>query len=137
MIENVEYQRLGVVCLGYEVSKLPIERFDDDPTSFDMNTADGGFDRDFARGCLKLPYGLPIRFSGFHVCADAPQWQGITDMVMVTVCKVVRLRFRVPYGKLTILVSRAVFLLLAKLDAVVICSGFFVMQGHIKNVNTH
>ena len=98
MIEDEQHQKAGVIGLGYEVSRIPIQRFDGDPDSFDMSAADGGFDRDFARGCLRLPLGLPIRVVGYHICADAPQWQGITDMVMVTVCKLVRLRFRAHFG---------------------------------------
>jgi hypothetical protein len=62
------------------------------------DSSDGGFDRDLARGILSLPLSLPIRPVGYHITADNSQWQGIADMVTVTLCKMVRLRLRFHYG---------------------------------------
>jgi hypothetical protein len=110
MVEDEEHQRSGIVAIGYENGKTPIERFDnptlmpneedDGGATYDVHAtfSDGGFDRDLARGILSLPLSLPIRPVGYHICADNSQWQGISDMVSVTICKFVRLRLRFHYG---------------------------------------
>ena len=101
MVESEQAQKSGIIGIGYEIGRLPIERYEviNDSDSFDMASNDGGFDRELARGLLNLPLGIPVRFASYHICADAPQWQGISDMVLVTLCKVARLRFRFHYGK--------------------------------------
>jgi hypothetical protein len=54
------------------------------------------------RGILRIPLSVPVRVMGYHVCADAHQWQGIFDMVLVTLCKFVRIRLRLHYGMLVL-----------------------------------
>jgi hypothetical protein len=100
MVEDEEHQVSGVVAVGYENGRLPLERFDhaESGDMFDMRAADGGFDKDMARGVLGLTLSLPIRPMGYHITADTTQWQGIFDMVAVTICKYVRLRLRFHYG---------------------------------------
>jgi hypothetical protein len=108
IVEDERHQKSGVVAIGYENGKAPIERFDNPTymmndsgaTYYDLHStlSDGGFDRDLARGILSLPLSLPIRPVGYHICADNSQWAGISDMVSVTVCKFVRLRLRFHYG---------------------------------------
>lgn len=99
MVEDEAHQKSGVVAIGYENGKLPLERFEnEDDSLFDIHAADGGFDRDLAREILKIPLSVPIRPMGYHICADDTQWQSIFDMVMVTICKFVRVRLRFHYG---------------------------------------
>lgn len=108
MVEEEAHQISGVVAIGFENGKLPLERFerdsahdhdgDDDPSMFDVHAADGGFDRDLAREILKIPLSVPIRPMGYHISSDSTQWQAIFDMVMVTICKFVRVRLRFHYG---------------------------------------
>ena len=106
LVEEEEAQISGIVALGFENGKTPLERFENANlveaagNSYDMFAAssDGGFDRDLARGILSLPLSLPIRPVGYHITADNSQWQGIADMVTVTLCKMVRLRLRFHYG---------------------------------------
>ena len=111
IVEDERHQISGIVAIGYENGKTPIERFDnptlmyaeedgDGATLYDLHStlSDGGFDRDLARGILSLPLSLPIRPVGYHICADNTQWAGISDMVSVTICKFVRLRLRFHYG---------------------------------------
>lgn len=101
MVEDEEHQKSGVVAIGFEVGKLPLERFENseqDDANFDLNAKDGGFDRNLAREILKIPLSVPIRPMGYHICADSSQWQSIFDMVMVTLCKFVRVRLRFHYG---------------------------------------
>jgi hypothetical protein len=105
IVEEEEAQKSGIVAIGFENGKRPLERFDNQSleeagASYDLHatSSDGGFDRDLARGILSLPLSLPIRPVGYHICADSSQWQGISDMVSVTLCKFVRLRLRFHYG---------------------------------------
>jgi hypothetical protein len=106
IVEDEEHQKSGIIAIGFENGKTPLERFDnamllqDAGASYDLHAAssDGGFDRDLARGILSLPLSLPIRPVGYHITADNSQWQGVSDMVTVTVCKFVRLRLRFHYG---------------------------------------
>ncbi len=99
MVEEEAHQIAGVVAIGFENGKLPLERFENDEgPMFDLHAADGGFDRDLAREILKIPLSVPIRPMGYHICADNTQWQAIFDMVMVTICKFVRVRLRFHYG---------------------------------------
>lgn len=99
MVEDEEHQKSGVVAIGFENGKLPLERFDNDvDSSFDLSVNDVGFDRDLAREILKIPLSVPIRPMGYHICADSTQWQSIFDMVLSTICKFVRVRIRFHYG---------------------------------------
>jgi hypothetical protein len=106
LVEEEEAQISGIVALGFENGKTPLERFENPNlseaagNSYDLfaDSSDGGFDRDLARGILSLPLSLPIRPVGYHITADNSQWQGIADMVTVTLCKMVRLRLRFHYG---------------------------------------
>ncbi|KAG7342820.1 hypothetical protein IV203_020764 [Nitzschia inconspicua] len=106
IIEDDEAQTSGIVAIGFENGKTPLERFECQSllggaaASYDLyaTSSDGGFDRDLARGILSLPLSLPIRPVGYHICADNSQWKGISDMVSVTLCKFVRLRLRFHYG---------------------------------------
>jgi hypothetical protein len=50
---------------------------------FDMQAADGGFDKELTRGILRMPLSVPIRPMGYHVCANTT-YQGIFDMLLVT-----------------------------------------------------
>ena len=85
MLEDEENQISGIVAVGYENGKSPLERFDiAEDAMFDMHAADGGFDKALARGILRIPLSVPIRPMGYHVCADSsPQWQSIFDTVMI------------------------------------------------------
>ena len=99
MVEEEEHQISGVVAIGFENGKLPLERLhSDEGSTFELRAADGGFDRDLAREILKIPLSVPIRPMGYHICADSTRWQAIFDMVMVTLCKFVRLRLLFHYG---------------------------------------
>jgi hypothetical protein len=99
MVEDEEHQKKGVVGIGFENGKLPLERFENvEGSMFDLHAPDGGFDRDLAREILKIPLSVPIRPMGYHICADTNQWQSIFDMVAVTLCRFVRLRIRFHYG---------------------------------------
>jgi hypothetical protein len=106
IVEDKEAQRSGIVAIGFESGKTPLERYENQDlleeagASYDLHatSSDGGFDRDLARGILSLPLSLPIRPVGYHICADNSQWQGIADMVSVTLCKFVRLRLRFHFG---------------------------------------
>lgn len=106
LVEEEEHQISGIVAIGFENGKTPLERFENPNLmeaagySYDLFAAssDGGFDRDLARGILSLPLSVPVRPVGYHITADNSQWEGITDMVTVTLCKMVRLRLRFHYG---------------------------------------
>lgn len=106
LVEDEAHQRSGIVAIGFENGKTPLERFDGavrentGGATFDLHAAHsgGGFDRDLARGILSLPLSLPVRPVGYHITADSSQWQGISDMVMVTLCKYARLRLRFHFG---------------------------------------
>jgi hypothetical protein len=99
MVEEEEHQISGVVAIGFENGKLPLERFRNEESSvFELNAVDGGFDRELAREILKMPLSVPVRPMGYHICADSSRWQSIFDMVMVTICKFVRVRLRFHYG---------------------------------------
>ena len=104
IVEDDDHQKSGIISIGYEIGRLPLERFQLEELEqggaamFDMHESDGGFDRDLARGILSIPLSLPIRPLGYHICADNTQWQGISDMVMATLCKYLRLRMRFHYG---------------------------------------
>lgn len=106
LVEEEMAQISGIVAIGFENGKTPLERFDNQSlleqagASYDLHatSSDGGFDRDLARGILSLPLSLPVRPVGYHICADNSQWQGISDMVSVTLCRFVRLRLRFHYG---------------------------------------
>ena len=103
IIEDEEHQKKGVVAIGFENGKLPLQRLDvvgeDDQSThtFDMFT-DEGFDRDLARGILVIPLSIPARPVAYHICSDSNRWEGIFDMVLSTLCKYVRLRMRMHYG---------------------------------------
>ncbi len=107
LVEDEAHQRSGIVAIGFENGKTPLERFDGaaqheaGANTYDLHATPhsyGGFDRDLARGILRLPLSLPVRPVGYHITADDTQWQGISDMVMVTICKFVRLRLRFHFG---------------------------------------
>jgi hypothetical protein len=100
MVEDEEHQVSGVVAVGYENGRLPLERFDHTESGdmSEMHAADGGFDKEMARGVLSLTLSLPIRPMGQHITADTTQWQGIFDMVAAIICKYERLRLRFHYG---------------------------------------
>lgn len=103
ILEDPLNQMKGVVAVGYEVGKVPLERFDgleesDASSSFEMYNADGGFDRDLARQIVSIPLSVPARPVGYHLCTDSHQWVGILNMIMVTLCKFVRLRMRIHHG---------------------------------------
>ena len=107
LVEEEAHQISGIVALGFENGKTPLERFDETAlfgsATYDLHATPhsyGGFDRDLARGILRIPLSLPIRPVGYHITADDAQWQGISDMVMVTVCKFVRLRLRFHFGSM-------------------------------------
>ena len=104
IIEDEDHQKKGVVAIGFENGKLPLQRLDsvggDDDQSthtFDMFT-DEGFDRDLARGILMMPLTVPVRPMAYHICSDSNRWESIFDMVLSTLCKYVRLRMRMHYG---------------------------------------
>lgn len=113
IIENETNQLKGVVAVGYENGKVPLERFDtnleekkDDDDIIDSNDAldllsvagTGGFDKELARKIVTIPLSLPIRPVGYHLSTDSEQWIGLLDMVMVTLCKFIRLRMKIHHG---------------------------------------
>ena len=83
ILEDDVNQRKGVVAIGYEV---------DPPLSSPM-------DRGLARRILALPLSLPCRPAGYHLCTDSEYWVGILDMVLVTLCKFIRLRMKIHHGR--------------------------------------
>jgi hypothetical protein len=100
ILEDEVNQVKGVVALGYELGRVPLERFDRlEENNFEMINADGGFDRDLARQIISIPLSVPVRPVGYHLCTDSAQWVGILNMVMVTLCKYVRLRMKIHHGK--------------------------------------
>ncbi len=89
----------GVVAIGYELFRVPLQRFDIvEESDFEMFDADGGFDRELAREIIRIPLSVPARPVGYHLCTDSHQWVGILEMIMVTLCKFVRLRMRIHHG---------------------------------------
>jgi hypothetical protein len=101
ILEDPVNQIKGVVAVGYEVGRLPLDRFDglaEGNVGFEMYNADGGFDRDLARQIVSVPLSVPARPVGYHLCTDSHQWVGILNMVMVTLCKFIRLRMRIHHG---------------------------------------
>jgi hypothetical protein len=142
ILEDPINQMKGVVAVGYEVGKVPLDKFnssngteedseeeeidDDDDNNndgigigigedydigftsssgtggFEMSYADdnnsGGFDREMARGIISIPLSVPVRPAGYHLCTDSHQWVGILNTVLVTMCKLVRLRMRIHHG---------------------------------------
>ena len=103
ILEDPVNQIKGVVALGYEVGRVPLDKFDgteeiDGLAGFEMVNADGGFDRNLAREIVSIPLSVPARPVGYHLCTDSHQWVVILNMVMVTVCKFVRLRMRIHHG---------------------------------------
>lgn len=102
ILEDPLNQMKGVVAVGYEVGKVPLERFDGleagDEAYFEMYNADGGFDRDLARQIVSIPLSIPARPVGYHLCTDSHQWVGVLNMIMVTLCKFIRLRMRIHHG---------------------------------------
>ena len=114
-MEDPKHQKTGIIAIGYENGRTPLERFDDDGDNdggenstsensdddrFHLKDGSAGFDRALARGILNIPLALPIRPVAYHICADGdrPQWQDVSDMVLVTLCKFVRLRMRFHHG---------------------------------------
>jgi len=113
ILEDPINQMKGVVALGYEVGRVPLDKFDDDDggngddsdgegdewaAGFEMEQMDGGFDRTLAREIVSVPLSVPARPVGYHLCTDSHQWVGILNMVMVTLCKFIRLRMRIHHG---------------------------------------
>ena len=138
ILEDPINQMKGVVAVGYEVGKVPLDKFnctngteedseeeeidvddnnnndgsseDDDidftsssgTGGFEMSYADdnnsGGFDREMAREIISIPLSVPVRPAGYHLCTDSHQWVGILNTVLVTMCKLVRLRMRIHHG---------------------------------------
>ena len=139
ILEDPINQMKGVVAVGYEVGKVPLDKFnctngteedseeeeieDDDENNndgisgeeddidftgssgtggFEMSYADdnnsGGFDREMAREIISIPLSVPVRPAGYHLCTDSHQWVGILNTVLVTMCKLVRLRMRIHHG---------------------------------------
>lgn len=99
ILEDEINQVKGVVAVGYELFRVPLERFDiTDDNDFEMLDAEGGFDRDLAREIIRIPLSVPARPVGYHLCTDSHQWVGILEMVMVTLCKFVRLRMKIHHG---------------------------------------
>eukprot|EP00536_Pseudo-nitzschia_multiseries_P003775 jgi/Psemu1/186608/e_gw1.59.6.1 len=107
LVEDPVNQKKGVVALGYEVGKVPLDRFgcDHEDRSFDLAAAaagdsdlGGGFDRKLAREIVAVPLSVPARPVGYHLCTDSHQWVGMLNMVMVTLCKFIRLRMRIHHG---------------------------------------
>jgi hypothetical protein len=103
----------GVVALGYEVGRVPLDKFDGTEdhlegdgdsdgdewsAGFEMDRLDGGFDRTLAMEIVSVPLSVPARPVGYHLCTDSHQWVGILNMVMVTLCKFIRLRMRIHHG---------------------------------------
>jgi len=88
-----------VVAIGYELFRVPLERFDIAKESdFEIFHADGGFDRELAREIIRIPLSVPARPVGYHLCTDSDQWVGILEMIMSTLCRFVRLRMRIHHG---------------------------------------
>ncbi|KAL3930374.1 MAG: hypothetical protein SGARI_004501, partial [Bacillariaceae sp.] len=101
ILEDPVNQMKGVVAVGYEVGKVPLDRFDgigEEEEGFEMYNAEGGFDRDLARQIVSVPLSVPARPVGYHLCTDSQQWVGILNMIMVTLCKFIRLRMRIHHG---------------------------------------
>ena len=99
MLEDEVNQVKGVVAIGYELFRVPLQRFDiAEESDFEMFDAEGGFDRELAREIIRIPLSVPARPVGYHLCTDSHQWVGILEMVMVTLCKFVRLRMRIHHG---------------------------------------
>ena len=108
MLEDPVNQMKGVVAVGYEVGKVPLDRFDhaldeldesDEALGFEIDDSfNGGFDRTLAREIVSVPLSVPARPVGYHLCTDSHQWVGILNMVMVTLCKFIRLRMRIHHG---------------------------------------
>mmetsp|Transcript_40007 Transcript_40007/g.61477 ORF Transcript_40007/g.61477 Transcript_40007/m.61477 type:complete len:383 (-) Transcript_40007:315-1463(-) len=99
ILEDEINQIKGVVAIGHEIGRGPLERFDGlEDTHFEMFSADGGFDRDLARQVIKIPLSVPVRPVGYHLCTDSEQWVGILNMIMATLCKFIRLRMRIHHG---------------------------------------
>lgn len=125
ILEDPINQMKGVVALGYEVGRVPLDKFDGDEegdddddndgngngngddldaegdewaAGFEMDRLDGGFDRTLAREIVSVPLSVPARPVGYHLCTDSHQWVGILNMVMVTLCKFIRLRMRIHHG---------------------------------------
>jgi len=90
-------QLKGVIAVGYELGRTPLEREGQSSSMADNNIF--GFDRDLARQIISVPLSLPCRPVGYHLCTDSDQWVGILDMVMATLCKFVRLRMRIHHGE--------------------------------------
>jgi hypothetical protein len=100
ILEDEVNQTKGVVAIGYELFRVPLERFDGmEESNFEMSGSDGGFDRDLARQIISIPLSIPMRPVGYHLCTDSDQWVGILEMVMATLCKFVRLRMRIHHGE--------------------------------------
>jgi hypothetical protein len=96
IIEDEVNQLKGVVAIGYELGRVPLERLDGmENIDFEMLTADGGFDHELARQIIRIPLSIPVRPIGYHLCTDSEQWMGILNMVMATLCKFIRLRMRI------------------------------------------
>jgi hypothetical protein len=99
MLEDDVNQCKGVVAIGYELFRVPLERFDIAKHSdFELSDAEGGFDRELAREIIRIPLSVPVRPVGYHLCTDSHQWVGILEMVMVTLCKFVRFRMKIHHG---------------------------------------
>jgi hypothetical protein len=101
ILEDPINQIKGVVAVGYEVGKLPLDRFDglgEEESGFEMSNAEGGFDRDLARQIVSVPLSVPVRPVGYHLCTDSHQWVHILNIIMVTLCKFIRLRMRIHHG---------------------------------------
>mmetsp|Transcript_20238 Transcript_20238/g.44052 ORF Transcript_20238/g.44052 Transcript_20238/m.44052 type:complete len:526 (-) Transcript_20238:44-1621(-) len=109
IVEDPISQKKGVVALGYEVGRLPLDRFDgmedcDGLAGFELaddlsdHNMSGGFDRTLAREIVSVPLSIPARPVGYHLCTDSHQWVGMLNMVMVTLCKFIRLRMRIHHG---------------------------------------
>ena len=108
ILEDPVNQMKGVVAVGYEVGKVPLDKFDDiledhleddgEALGFEIDHFNGGFDRTLAREIVSVPLSVPARPVGYHLCTDSHQWVGILNMVMVTLCKFIRLRMRIHHG---------------------------------------
>jgi hypothetical protein len=101
ILEDPINQIKGVVAVGYEVGKLPLDRFDgmgEEESGFEMSNSEGGFDRDLARQIVSVPLSVPARPVGYHLCTDSHQWVHILNMILVTLCKFIRLRMRIHHG---------------------------------------
>lgn len=101
ILEDPINQIKGVVAVGYEVGKVPLDRFNglgEEEGGFEMYNAEGGFDRELARQIVSVPLSVPARPVGYHLCTDSHQWVHILNMIMVTLCKFIRLRMRIHHG---------------------------------------